>query len=322
VGPEILDWSPSNQAKSIRLIAIRVRLLGSSAGGGLPQWNCACPNCREARAGRIPARTQSSVSVSADGVRWYLINASPDLRVQIESFPPLQPRPGLGRNSPVEGVLLTNADLDHVLGLFLLREGEPLILYATETVRQTLSRALRIDRLLDSFCGVTWRAPSFEFSALATRDGSASGLYGRAIFLPGTQPLFADQPIRHNEGHSIAWQIADGSTGARLLVAPDVAAMTSELRTAMEESEAVLLDGTFWSSDEMSGVKRSARTASEMGHLPVLGSLEVFHKLQARYKIYIHINNTNPILALDSSERALVERAGIAVGEDGMEFEL
>jgi pyrroloquinoline quinone biosynthesis protein B len=303
-------------------MAIRVRLLGSSAGGGLPQWNCVCPNCRAARAGRIPARTQSSVSVSADGVHWYLINASPDLRVQIENFPLLQPRPGSGRNSPVEGVLLTNADLDHVLGLFLLREGERLILHATEAIRQTLSRELRLDQLLGAFCGLTWRAPTSEFSPLNFRDGSASGLYGRAIFLPGTQPLFAAGPISDNHGHSIAWQIADGSTGARLLVAPDVAAMTAELRDAMEESEAVLLDGTFWSGDEMNGVKRSARTASEMGHLPIRASLQTFGNLHARHKVYLHINNTNPILALDSAERALVEEAGIVVGEDGMEFEL
>jgi pyrroloquinoline quinone biosynthesis protein B len=260
------------------------------------------------------------VSVSADGVHWYLVNASPDLRAQIEGFPPLQPRTGSGRNSPVEGVLLTNADLDHVLGLFLLREGEALILHATEAVRQTLSRALRLDQLLGAFCGVTWRTPTSESSPLTFRDGSASGLYGRAIFLPGTQPLFAAGPISDDEGHSIAWQIADGSTGARLLVAPDVAVMTAELRGAMEESDAVLLDGTFWSGDEMSGVKRSARTASEMGHLPIRGSLETLRNLRARYKVYIHINNTNPILALDSSERAVVEEAGIVVGEDGMDF--
>jgi pyrroloquinoline quinone biosynthesis protein B len=262
------------------------------------------------------------VSVSADGVHWYLINASPDLRVQIEGFPPLQPRSGSVRNSPVEGVLLTNADLDHVLGLFLLREGETLILHATEAVRQTLSRALLLDQLLGAFCGVTWRAPSSEFSPLTFRDGSASGLYSRAIFLPGTQPLFGPGPISDHQGHSIAWQISDGSTGARLLVAPDVAAITAELRCAMEESDAVLLDGTFWSGDEMSGLKRFARTASEMGHLPIRNSLETFRELRAPCKVYIHINNTNPILALDSSQRALVEEAGIVVGEDGMEFEL
>jgi pyrroloquinoline quinone biosynthesis protein B len=304
------------------LSAIRVRILGSSAGGGLPQWNCVCPNCRDARAGRIPARTQSSVSISADGVHWYLINASPDLRAQIESFPPLQPRPGSGRNSPVEGVLLTNADLDHVLGLFLLREGESLVLHTTEAVRQTLSQALRLDQLLGAFCALTWREATSELSPLTFRDGSASGLYGRAILLPGTQPLFAAGQMSEDKGHSVAWQIADGSTGACLLVAPDVAVLTEELCGAMEGSDAVLLDGTFWSGDELSGVRRSARTAGEMGHLPIRGSLEALRGLPARDKVYVHINNTNPILALDSPERALVEEAGIAVGEDGMEFEL
>ena len=267
-------------------------------------------------------RTQSSVAVSSDGLRWFLVNASPDLRAQIEGFPPLQPRPGLWRNSPIEAVLLTNADLDHVLGLLLLREGETLMVYTTEAIRQTLTSGLRLDTLLGAFCQVTWPQATSEFSPLTFRDGSASGLKSRLILLPGTPPVFANGPMPDAKGHSIAWQIADKSTGARLLIAPDVAAMTTELLGAIEESDAVLFDGTFWSGDELRAVKRSARTASEMGHLPIRGSLDTLRNVHARYKVYVHINNTNPILAPDSLERTAVEAAGIAVGEDGMEFEL
>jgi pyrroloquinoline quinone biosynthesis protein B len=263
------------------------------------------------------------VAVSADGVRWFLINASPDLRAQIESFAPLQPQSEALRYSAIEAILLTNADLDHVLGLTLLREGGPVDVTATAAVCETLSRALRLDALLTVFCGVTWHEPAREFSPLALRDGSGSGLSCRAIFLPGAPPLFAGKEIFDKEGHSIAWQIADEQTGARLLIAPNVAEVTVELEQALIESHAVLFDGTFWSGDEMRCINPEARTADQMGHLPIWGgSLGMLRDVPARHRIYIHINNTNPILALGSRERAQVEGAGIVVGEDGMELEL
>ena len=263
------------------------------------------------------------MAVSADGVRWFLINASPDLRAQIESFAPLQPQLEPLRYSPIEAVLLTNADLDHVLGLTLLREGSPLEVSATAAVCETLSRVLRLDALLTVFCGVTWHEPAREFSPLALRDGSESGLSCRAIFLPGAPPLFAGKEILHEKGHSIAWQIADEQTNASLLIAPDVAEVTVELQQALNESNAVLFDGTFWSDEELRCVNPVARTAEQMGHLPIWGgSLGMLRDVPARHRIYIHINNTNPILALGSRERVQVESAGIVVGEDGMELEL
>ena len=302
-------------------MSIRVRLLGTAAGGGLPQWNCACANCRAARAGQFAARTQSGTAISANGEHWFLINASPDLRGQIEAAPALHPKNTTPRNSPVAGVLLTNADLDHVLGLILLREGGPLPVLATEAVRETLSGPLAFESLLGSFCGVHWENARADFSPLRLRDHSPAGLSARAIFLPGPPPRFAKN-ISARDGHSVAFQVTD-ERGARLLVAPDVAAITPELQRALDESDAVLFDGTFWSDDELGRIAPHARFAHEMGHLPVRdGSLRVLEKISARRKVYTHINNTNPILANDSPERAQVESAGVAVGEDGMEFEL
>lgn len=277
---------------------------------------------------KIPARTQSSVAVSGDGERWFLVNASPDLRAQIESFPGLQPQPGDGaatRSSPIEGVLLTNADLDHVLGIFLLRESSaPLRLHAAAAVRESLCEAMRLDALLGVFCGVEWQEPSREFAPLRLRDGAESGVRFRAIPLAVAPPLFAkDLDMPTCSVHSVAYEIADAKTGASVLIAPDVAAFNDELCRVLCESDAVLFDGTFWSNAELRAVNPNARTAEEMGHIPICGgSLDVLRELSAARKIYMHINNTNPILAPGSRERAEVERAGIVVADDGMEFEL
>ena len=298
-------------------------MLGSAAGGGLPQWNCACANCRAARQGSIPSRTQSSVAFSADGRRWFLLNASPDLRAQLEAFPPLQPDPATLRNSPIQAILLTNADLDHILGLFLLREGGPLHIHAPLEVRVALSSALRLSKILDSFCGVTWHEPPLAFSPLLLPDGAPSGLSYRAIPLPGNPPRFVSSRLLGVDGHSVAYEIMDDRTGRRLLAAPDVAALTEDLRESIARADAILFDGTFWRGPELQSVRSGARTAWEMGHLPISeGSLDALRDTPARPKIYVHINNTNPILAASSVERAQVEKAGVAVGSDGMEFEL
>jgi pyrroloquinoline quinone biosynthesis protein B len=302
---------------------IYVRLLGTSAGGGLPQWNCGCANCGAARDGRIPVRTQSSVAISADRRRWILVNASPDVRAQFEGFEPLRPQRGFARHSPVNTVLLTNADLDHTLGLLLLREGGPLWVYATGTVRETLEHGLRMSAILNAFNRVSWTEPSSDFTLLDQEAGAAAGLYGRAIPLPGEAPVYGRDQHGTSAGHSVAYQILDRQTGARLLIAPDVAEISAPLAQALDESEAVLFDGTFWSETELLQVKPGARTARGMGHLPIgEGSLEALRRLPARLKIYLHINNTNPILDPGSWQRREVERAGIQVGEDGLEFAL
>jgi pyrroloquinoline quinone biosynthesis protein B len=279
---------------------IRIHILGSAAGGGLPQWNCACANCSAARAGKITSQTQSSIAISGDSEgfhRWFLINASPDLARQIESMPRLQPRRGSPRNTPVAAVLLTNADIDHALGLLLLREQEtPLVVYAADETRAALGW---LDEILARFCGIEWRTTSPEFQTLS---GSVAF---RAIKLP----------------RSIAFQFRDDSSGATALFAPSVGELTDELRNAVHESNVVLFDGTFWSDGELAAIRQGARSARQMNHLPISdASLDFLHQSPARQKIYTHINNTNPILMPSSRERAHVKQAGIEIARDGLEI--
>jgi len=281
---------------------IRIHILGSAAGGGLPQWNCACANCVAARTGKIASQTQSSIAITGDlegFQRWFLINASPDLPLQIEGMPQLQPGHDSLRNSPIAGVLLTNADIDHALGLLLCRQREtPLIVYAAHETRTALGW---IESVLARFCGIEWRKISGEFQSLG---GSVSF---RAIELPG----------------SIALQFRDQTSGRLALVAPAVSELTCELCDASDHSDAVLFDGTFWSDGELAAVRAGARTAREMNHLPIRdGSLDFLRQSPARRKIYTHINNTNPILTPGTPERAQVERAGIEIARDRLEIVL
>ena len=252
-----------------------------------------------------------------------MINASPDLPAQIAACPDLQPDSATTRNTPIAGVLLTNADLDHTLGILSLREGVGLNIYATKAVREAADRCPGVTAVMDAFGGVTWREPSEDaLEPLSGADGVKSSLSCKAIRLPGKPPKFAEE-ICPEGRHSVAYQLVDRRTGGRLLVAPDVAGLNEALETAMLESDAVLFDGTFWSGDELAQVKKEAASAAEMGHVTMKDcSLALLGRLPAARKIYIHINNTNPVLAPGSRERAAVEAAGIVVGFDGLEFEL
>ena len=281
---------------------IRIHILGSAAGGGLPQWNCACVNCIAARAGKIGPQTQSSIAISSDSgeiQNWWLVNASPDLLRQIETTPGLQPRRDLSRNTPIAGVLLTNADIDHALGLLLLRQQQkPLVVYATDETRAALSW---LDRTLSRFCGIEWRKINSDFQRL---NGSIAF---RAVEL----------------SHSVAFQVLDEPSGRLALVAPAVSKLTRDLSEAAADSEVIFFDGTFWSNDELAAVRPGARSAREMNHLPINGgSLDFLRQSPARRKIYIHINNTNPILMPGSPERTELDQAGIEVGCDGLEIVL
>jgi pyrroloquinoline quinone biosynthesis protein B len=255
---------------------------------------------------------------------WYLVNASPDLSVQIQQSSSLQPHPQPPRNTPIAGVFLTNADLDHVLGVFSLREGGCLDLYASPAVRFTTEHCLGLGKVLQSFCGLRWHELATREFAPLTGSERSSGLVYRAIELPGKPPPFAANSAVASDGvHSVAYQFLDQRTGKRLLVAPDVADLNSGLTEALRTSDAILFDGTFWSLDELTKIRPGARTAQEMGHITIRDcSLNLLASLPASQKIYIHINNTNPILAPESAERAAVETAGLVVGSDGMEFEL
>jgi pyrroloquinoline quinone biosynthesis protein B len=281
---------------------IRIHILGSAAGGGLPQWNCACANCVAARAGKIAPQTQSSIAISGDAEKfrdWFLINASPDLSRQIESMPRLQPHGESLRNTPIAGVVLTNADIDHALGLLLLRQQENSpVVYAAEETRTALEW---IDRVLARFSGIEWQKISAEFQSLSGSIGF------RTIELPG----------------SVAFQFRDGTSEATALFAPSAGELTDELRDAVHTSDVVLFDGTFWSDDELAAVRPGARSAREMNHLPIRdGSLDFLRQSPARRKIYTHINNTNPILMHGTRERAQVEQAGIEIARDGLEIVL
>jgi len=276
------------------------------------------------------------VALSDNRGRWFLINASPDLAAQIEANTELQPTSRSPRNSPIAGVLLTNADLDHLLGLFSMREGGPLNIHATRATRMAASGAPGVAAILDVFCGTVWHEPpTVEFAPITAGQDGASDLMYRAIKLPGGPPAFARETAGSGvpallpadgfgEGaHSVAYQIKDRRTGGRLLVAPDVGGVTDELLEAIGDSDVVLFDGTFWSADELSAIKSNAPEAGQMGHVTIRDcSINLLRKAAARHKVYIHINNTNPILAADSPERAAVGAAGITVGSDGLEFNL
>lgn len=307
---------------------MKIILLGTAAGGGLPQWNCNCANCRAARRSpaRVVPRTQSSVAISADGRRWFLLNASPDLRGQLEGFPPLRPHENTRRSTPVEAVLLTNADLDHTLGLFLLREGERLPVHATPCVRRTLTKDISIDRVLRAFCGVRWIAPPTRLAPLPCRDGSKSGLLYQAIPLAGKPPRFARRGRAPKSGHCVGYRFIDERTRGSLLFLPDVAVIDDRIAHLLAGCDVLLFDGTFWSENEMRKAGVGVVPAKQMGHLPVggpVGSLKRLAELPSvRHRIYFHINNTNPILRKGSPEHAAVHAAGLEVGYDGMKISI
>jgi len=303
-----------------------VRLLGTAAGGGFPQWNCNCANCRGVRSGALPARSrgQSCVALSADGRSWFLLNASPDVQSQIESFPPLLPRDG-PRGTGIEGVLLTNADLDHTLGLFILREGDRLAVHATPAVRHGLAEGLSLDRVLGRYCGVTWIEPPVALAPLRCRDGSPSGLSYAAFAIPGKPPRYLGAEARATHGDSVGYRFVDESTGGRLLFMPDVSTLDDATMAQLGDCDALLLDGTFWDEREMQAMGLGSASAADMGHLPVGGpggSLARIGGLPLARKIYLHINNSNPMLIDGSPEHVAVEAAGAVVGWDGLEFRL
>jgi pyrroloquinoline quinone biosynthesis protein B len=308
---------------------VLIRVLGSAAGGGFPQWNCGCPNCVGVREGsiRASARTQESVAVSADGEHWFMLNASPEVRQQIESFEGLQPR--APRDTPIAGIVLTNGDLDHCLGLLSLRESQPLALYATARVRQGFTEGNVLYRTLERFEGqVVWHAltlgePGPELPLLLP-GGARSGLTLRAFAAPGKAALHLDQ-TRPEPGDNIGLLIRAERSGKTLAYVPAVGANSPAVIGATKAADAVFFDGTFWSSDELIQLGASTRRAEDMAHWPIggaEGSLRFLAGLSAARRILIHINNSNPMLRDDSAERAEVHAAGVEVAFDGMELSL
>jgi pyrroloquinoline quinone biosynthesis protein B len=302
---------------------MKVKLLGTAAGGGFPQWNCWCPTCRVARTNpeRARPRTQSSIAVSADGARWFLFDASPDVRAQLEAL--LPPRVDGVRHVLIEGIVLTDAELDHTLGIALLREARELTVWATSSVLRTLERDSRILPVTRAFaCVNAVELTPGEAVELRGRDGHASGLTVEAFPVAGDPPRFASADV---PGHTVGVTVRDGATGGTLAFVPGCGALDEALFARLAEANAVLIDGTFWSDDELVRLGIGTRGASEMGHLAISGaegSLAELARLRCRHRVYVHINNTNPILLEDSIERRAVERMGVVVGADGMELEL
>jgi len=305
---------------------MRIRVLGSAAGGGFPQWNCNCANCRGLRAGTLHARarTQSSIALSVDARRWLLCNASPDIHRQIGQNAGLQPQTGL-RDSGIGAILLVDGQIDHAAGLLLLREhGAPLPLWTTEPVREDLSTGLPLLKVLHHYCGIAWhRIPvdgtAFSIPVLPDVSITALPVAGK----PGPYSPYRESP---RIGDNVGLVFREQATGRQLFYAPGLADITPPVAAAMHDSDCVLVDGTFWSEEEMIRVGVSHKRARDLGHLPQSGAggmIEQLAKLPAACRrILIHINNTNPILDESGPERAQLLAAGIEVAHDGMEIEL
>jgi pyrroloquinoline quinone biosynthesis protein B len=314
---------------------MHVKILGSAAGGGFPQWNCACPNCRALRAGTFPgkARTQAQVAVSADSRSWFLLGASPDLRAQIEATSELHPRLKANqdgvRQSPIAGAVLANADLDHVLGLLLLRELQPLRLHATASVRLVLTEDNSMFAMLQRVPGqLTWTdfTPGTTFPLLHPA-GEDSGLRCRALSLGAHYPGYVS-PRRQSQlafGEASLGLIVETPSGKRLVYLPAVPRIADALLEEFDCADVLLFDGTFWSDDELIGTQGSGQTARQMGHLPVSsaeGSLSKLAGLRRPRKIYVHINNTNPMLNEAGPEYRQARESGWEIAEDGWRFDL
>ena len=302
---------------------MRIHLLGTGAGGGFPQWNCNCDNCSRLRAGTIKStpRTQSSITISGNDEDWVLFNASPDIRAQIESFPPLQPARKV-RDTGICSIVLCDAQIDHTTGLIIMREHDkPWDVYCTSAVYEDMTTGYPIFKMLDHFRGVNWHEVKTDQSTFTIPK--ADNLIFTAVPLKSEAPPFS--PHRHNTtaGDNVGFKIEDTLTGKNLFYAPGLGEMEIHVRQYMEEADCVLVDGTVWTGTELSNEGISNKRAKEMGHLDQSskgGIIEILSTITKPRKILIHINNTNPILDDDSLERKKLNNAGIEVSYDGMEI--
>ncbi|HEY5041978.1 MAG TPA: pyrroloquinoline quinone biosynthesis protein PqqB [Verrucomicrobiae bacterium] len=288
---------------------MQIRILGSAAGGGVPQWNCKCANCRSARkSGNF--LTQSSAAVSADGKNWLLLNASPDLVFQFASFAPLSPRGNKLRGSAVQAVVLTDGEMDHVAGLLSLREQKSLRLICTSAVKNLLTRQFPLLPTLEKYCRI--RHSTFPVQI--------AGIQISALELETKKaPPYSRRPARRGEVVGLRLEANRNS----FVYLPGLPAINKSINEFVAGCDCLLVDGTFWSEREMISLGLSKRTAHAMGHVPISGaggSLEWLRALKIPRKIYTHINNTNPILKKNSREQKMVEHAGVEISRDGMDI--
>ncbi|MCP4996991.1 MAG: pyrroloquinoline quinone biosynthesis protein PqqB [Gammaproteobacteria bacterium] len=304
---------------------MKIRVLGSAAGGGFPQWNCNCENCVGVRSGSLNAipRTQSSIAISSDGVEWLLVNASPDIRQQILNFPALQPA-RTKRDSGIRAVLLIDSQIDHCTGLLMLRENHrPLEIYCSRMVYQDLTSGFPVLKMLEHYCGVNWHELSIDGADFEI--AGIPGLLFSALPLTSKAPPYSPHRKDPHPGDNIGIKVQDPSTGSSLFYAPGLACIEPHLEPAMHAADLLLLDGTCWTDDEMLRRGVGSKRTLAMGHLPQSGSggmMEALKPFQRQRKVLIHINNTNPMLVEDSAERAELSKAGIEVSHDGMEIEI
>lgn len=311
---------------------MRITVLGSAAGGGFPQWNCNCRNCAGLRAGTLhaKARTQSSIFVRPDatdghdGIDGVLFNASPDILEQIRANPVLQPARAL-RDTAIAGVVLMDGQVDHATGLFMLRERRgALPLWCTDPVHEDLTTGNPVLKVLDHYCGVARQRIALDGATFAVPG--VPGLEFRAQPLDSKAAPYSPHREASVPGDNIGVTVTDSARGTRLFYAPGLGAITPAVFDAMAGADAVLVDGTFWTDDEMPALGIAPKRAREIGHLPQSGPggmIEWMAKLPSTTKRWlIHINNTNPILDEDSPERAALTRAGIGVCEDGQQIEV
>ncbi|WP_447591179.1 pyrroloquinoline quinone biosynthesis protein PqqB [Aquipseudomonas campi] len=304
---------------------MHIQILGSAAGGGFPQWNCNCRNCSGIRSGRLRAqpRTQSSIALSDDGVHWVLCNASPDIRAQIENFPALQPARRL-RDTAINGIILLDSQIDHTTGLLTLREGCPHQVWCTEMVHQDLTTGFPLFNMLEHWNGgLQWNTIGLDGAPFVIP--ASPSLRFTAIALRSSAPPYSPHRGNPHPGDNIGLFVEDLRSGGKLFYAPGLGQVDDALLAWMRRADCLLVDGTLWRDDEMRVCEVGDKLGSEMGHLCQSGPggmIEVLDGLDVPRKVLIHINNTNPILDIESPERGILHAHGIEVAWDGMSIEL
>ena len=303
---------------------MNIRVLGSGAGGGFPQWNCNCHNCHRLRHKKMngEARTQSSIAVSTDNKNWLLFNTSPDIRAQLEAFPAIQPKEGI-RDTGIKAIMLIDSQIDHTTGMLMLREGKPLDVYCTDMVKQDLTTGFPLFNMLEHYCTVNHHPVPVDGSSFTIPAIADLRFYTQA--LKSKAPPYS--PHRHDphEGDNIGVIIEQISTGKKVFYSPGLGEIEPHVMAAMQAVDCLLVDGTFWTDDEMCAQNISHKKAREIGHLPQSGAggmIEVLGGVAKARKILIHINNTNPILDDDSEQRKILDAADIEVAYDGLEIDL
>lgn len=308
---------------------LRVIVLGAAAGGGVPQWNCGCEICEAARVKHPELQsTQSSIAISADDEHWFLINASPDIRQQITTTPPLHPRADALRHSPIAGVILTNGEVDAVAGLLSLRESSPFTIYAHRQVLAILQANSIFNVLNDKHVGRQAIAIDAAFEPTLP-DGAASGLEVTPFIVPGKRAWYLEGQQHpggeDSEGDTLGLRIADKSSGKYLYYLAACARVTPELAQRIQGAPLVLFDGTVWRDDELIAAGLGQKTGQAMGHIAMSGAsgaIAALADLGIARKVFLHINNSNPVLLPDSAERKAAEQAGWQIPADGMEITL